>query len=83
MIIDFNSIKDTANEELFLLAKFLDPKIKEIEYGSYRVLRGHGVRGFLKPDLDYWVELFYQGGNYSSPSFSIVLREVIKMPAPI
>ena len=80
MAIDFNSIKDSSNEDLFSLTKLLDPKLKEIEFDYYKIYKGHGVRGFLKPDLMYWVDVFYQGGYYETPPFKIVVRELVKLP---
>ena len=38
------------------------------------------MRGFLKPDLMYWADVYFQGGYYETPPFKIVVREVVKLP---
>jgi hypothetical protein len=80
MAFDFNSIKTSSKEDLFILAKLLDPNVEKItEYNSFKIEYGYPVRGHLPADLIFCCEINYDGGMYTTPLFKVIVRECVQV----
>jgi hypothetical protein len=80
MAIDFNSIRESSKGDLILLAKILDPELNQVPASTYSVEKGYTVRGYCNADIIYSVTAWNGNDFYESPTFTIVVRDVITKP---